>query len=108
MTTNKHTPGPYNFDQVDCMDPESPIYAKKEDKGETYDVIIAQINQREVNHIESVANAHLIAAAPEMLEALESIVNSFHESVKTEDTLNEFPSLQTCINAIAKAKGETQ
>jgi len=54
------------------------------------------------------ANANLIAAAPDMLEALEGILNSFHESVKTTASLDEFPALKAVQAAINKAKGNQE
>jgi hypothetical protein len=52
------------------------------------------------------ADARLITAAPDMLEALEGILNSFHESVKTTAFLGEFPALKAVQSAIIKAKGQ--
>lgn len=42
----------------------------------------------------------------EMLAALKEIVASFHESVRTEEALSEFPSLKRCIDAIARVEGK--
>jgi hypothetical protein len=50
------------------------------------------------------AYARLIAAAPDMLEALKGILASFHESVTTAESLAEFPALQAVANAITKAE----
>ena len=47
------------------------------------------------------ANARLIAAAPEMLEALEGLL-----LYVTDVDVNHIPPLSAAINAIAKAKGE--
>lgn len=46
-----------------------------------------------------------ITVEQEMLSALKEIVASFHESVRTEEALSEFPSLKLCIDAIARAEG---
>ena len=49
------------------------------------------------------ANASLIAAAPELLEALESIIELAWRDHRTEEELKE---LKKADVAIAKAKGE--
>ena len=51
------------------------------------------------------SNAHLIAAAPDMLAALEGILSDFHLSVKTDLALEEFPALHAVDMAIKQAKG---
>ena len=73
MTTPKHTPGPWNYGQVK----ENPIF----------DIIGPDLTGRgkEVvgtfratqSRVENLANAHLIAAAPDMLDALQAIVDAF-------------------------------
>lgn len=45
-------------------------------------------------------NAHLISAAPEMLEALEQVINHANALMKNHETVN------LILNAIKKAKGE--
>jgi len=50
------------------------------------------------------ANTHLIAAAPEMLEALETLTTT--ANVKEIDPLIMFVSIEKAINAISKARGE--
>lgn len=54
---------------------------------------------------EEIANARLIATAPELLEACKAILASFHESVRSEQGLDEFPTLKLVADAIAKAEG---
>lgn len=45
------------------------------------------------------ANAHLIAAAPELYEALEDVLNS-------KEIVNDDPLVNKIIAALAKARGE--
>jgi hypothetical protein len=63
------------------------------------------LNGREpIEEDEAKANARLIAAAPDMLEALKGILASFHKSVTTTESLAEFPALQAVAQAITKAE----
>ena len=58
------------------------------------------------DHEEAVANAHLIAAAPDMLAALEQLLEAFNENA---NDLNDIPADQAVAmmeSAIAKATGD--
>ncbi|MBC9904794.1 hypothetical protein [Achromobacter xylosoxidans] len=57
------------------------------------------------------ANARLIAAAPELLEALESILPmlaDWHDEFPDHVGDKEAPAVKAALTAIAKAKGEQQ
>lgn len=54
---------------------------------------------------EGIANARLIAAAPEMIQALERICEQFDGPGLHEDQRD---AIELAQNAIAKAKGEQQ
>lgn len=56
---------------------------------------------------EQKANAHLIAAAPELYEALEELVDLM-EGVRTGDYTPDSFTNQVAHSALAKARGETQ
>ncbi len=95
MDTHTHTPGPWH---MGAGNGEGSIFA---DNGRTRLEIggttlysIAQIT-RGWNEAEDEANARLIAAAPEMLEALQSLT---HPMASDED-------LQNALAVIAKVKG---
>lgn len=102
---NKHTPGPwhiYNDSQVEHVGIEAEnvsivIFGADDDD--------AGIRGR--NTEEAIANAHLIAAAPELLEALENIKHSVAQAIKTRnDWHREFLLIRNLADsAIAKAKG---
>ena len=90
MTTQaKHTPGPWSIEAVKD-------YMRPHDTG-----IDSEIP-------ESIANAHLIAAAPEMLEALRAMVARapFIDQSVTEDGLANCDALVKARRAISHAEGE--
>jgi hypothetical protein len=95
MNTHTHTPGPWH---VGAGNGEGSIFANngrtRLEIGGTTLYPIAQIT-RGWNEAEDEANARLIAAAPEMLEALQSLT---HPMASDED-------LQNALAVIAKAKG---
>ncbi len=111
MTENKHTPGPWDVF-------ESPGLVS---------VMKANCNDEVVHwagfdssHFpeQNLANAHLIAAAPELLMALESIIDGFDSGMFVRDVSRDAQPnwalemmklvrmLADAKQAIAKAKGE--
>lgn len=102
MSTNKkHTPGPWNWYEHNKKEPESgPV------KVETKDRVIAEIVWCGVGqHEERKANALLIAAAPELLEALEKLLSfPFAESCQ-ECGIGNSEEWEAAKAAISKAKG---
>ena len=94
MKQNKHTPGPWKSNPYQ----HSVIhgFAVYSDK-----VCLDKV----ADGIKSEANAHLIAAAPEMLDALESVLfylESFQSIEKSKDREQEKSKIK---GAIAKARG---
>lgn len=104
----KHTPGPW----VVTVDGGSAIIKEVNGTGSAgYRCTICQISERsEYLTDRDKANAHLIAAAPEMLEALEDLVKDMQSIYASEyrgfRVPDEDPSLISYINLIKKAKGE--
>ena len=90
-TETKHTPGPWYHEGT----PQPVIASESDPKGR--DIALVRLWDGD----EAEANAHLIAAAPEMLEALEAVVaNCGHLNWEQEKALIDARA------AIAKAKGE--
>jgi hypothetical protein len=72
--------------------------------GETDNIAIAQCSYRgEVDLDEAMANAQLIAAAPDMLEALEGVLHH-NDGVKEAHKLPN-SLIREIVAALAKAKG---
>ncbi|KKM20741.1 hypothetical protein LCGC14_1642450 [marine sediment metagenome] len=70
-----HTPGPWDWDQGDDGTDYSHPYCTV--TSEDGDLIIAEVNDRFDREI-GAANAHLIAAAPKLLAALNALVSPQH------------------------------
>lgn len=98
---SKHTPGPWRIE-----------FVKDVSSGSVGSHIIRLGNEWEylafhksgsTPDVEK-ANAHLIAAAPEMLEALENLLQ-FVDSIP--DITNEHSKMKAARDAIKKARGES-
>ena len=96
-----HTPGPWTI-YDDGTDEESSdiVMARKED--ENYDICAIY---PELPVAERKANARLIAAAPDMLAALENVVKYHRDNDSGSGELFGLDYVTTCIEAIRKAKG---
>lgn len=106
----KYTPGPWEVTQIDCLGNEVVEYGN-----------VRPVNRHMFGHETSLpiadfylwdmpeqkANALLIAAAPELLEALEMIVNEA-DSYTARTGKPVYNWLDQARAAIAKAKGEEQ
>jgi len=107
---NKHTPGPWEYDTelADAGNKSTPMYS--EAPGADADLceavcIIPHDDMTEAGYKQVKANARLIAAAPELLEALEQLLecSPCQNECQTDD--------MTCASnvaraAIAKATGQ--
>ena len=96
---SKHTPGPWSY----TMDKERGWDFKlTADHGKT--VIVSGCGCCDSPWVSCEADARLIAAAPELLEALEKIVRMFEGADDTVWAVEDYR--QKARAAIAKAKGE--
>jgi hypothetical protein len=92
MTQSQHTPGPWYAHTTFIS-------------GETDNIAIAQCSYRgEVDLDEAMANARLIAAAPEMLEAATNLMAQIQ---RTHPGLYACDLAHDLRNAINKSKGGT-
>ncbi len=85
---SNHTPGPWDFE----AEPGYGVYVGNDD-GNVAEVLCDQVR---ITDPIAIANARLIAAAPDLLEALEALVERGTDS----------PLHQAAERAIANAKGE--
>jgi hypothetical protein len=93
--SNQHTPGQWKFSQ-ETNDPEWFIVTTN------HGVIVANVNANKTQE----ANARLIAAAPELLEALEGMV-AYINSLETIPCISRaMQDVGKAKAAISKAKGE--
>ena len=101
--TTKHTPGPWavRYDYV--------VQAPSFDGGRL--VPVAQPYGVNSDGTDLFANARLISAAPELLEALESLLPmlaDWHDEFPDHVGDKEEPAIKAARAAISKAKGEHQ
>jgi hypothetical protein len=97
---SKHTPGPWQLRIGKTCSNEVTAQSKR---GKTW--VIARTTGAKVGREQDDANANLIAAAPDMLHALEYIVN--HCRVFCDESMDiDGMATEDAINALKKAKGE--
>jgi len=102
----KHTPGPWTFNSFSLGSPNSPIVHKKivgplNENGSKN--LIAEVHMQHPAHE---ADGRLIAAAPELLEALEHMVavSNWATTIQSEEQYDAM--IANAEAAIRKAKGE--
>jgi len=81
--SNGHTPGPWSIDKEER-------WVIHEPEGKSGTLVVPEIY---LDDDEAIANARLIAAAPELLEALECLLKAGHDDVRA-----------MALAAIAKAR----
>jgi hypothetical protein len=95
----KYTPGPWKIDPIgDKLDTDTiEIFAGNKWVADAKGVHVGPLRGEEVR-----ANAHLIAAAPELLEVLENIIEGLDEA-HYPTSMNEY--IKKAKQAIKKATG---
>ncbi len=93
MKKSKWTKGPWHLDRFTTADKDITI-------GE----VAVRIDYDDVNHKEQEANAHLIAAAPELYEALAGLVEMAGAHPQPDGSING--PWDKAVNALKKARGE--
>ena len=98
MTNTKHTPGPWVWNEF--YDDLRPLWYSEMSQGFGY-LSWDNTQARE-------ANAHLIAAAPDLLEALDRMIAEYDLWGGYNDDGFESGTILSARAAIAKAKGQTE
>ena len=107
---NNHTPGPWTFTSEQILDDGVAIHDDIRcfhlQSGDT--VVLDGCGCCESPRLDNPADAHLIAAAPDLLEALEHMLHRAHPAYVGNDYMREklIAARETARAAIAKAKGE--
>jgi hypothetical protein len=102
MTMRTHTPGPWNMKKTDRpgMEPRYDVL-----HGIHY-VADPMTSSAYRDGAETLANAHLIAAAPDLLAALEHLLSVYVECVEPTCPFGEAATAEQAARAaLAKAKG---
>lgn len=107
--SNTHTPAPWKFDEATGI-----VYASipDDEAGYVWEPGIAHTQSPDMeclSHETATANARLIAAAPELLEALMFIVEQVSNEKNSHHTLGAFSrgvGIDMAKKTIAKVKGE--
>jgi len=101
---NKFTPGPWKAE----VDYQGCPYVSAKNKDMVADIQLAKTNNGFVSAKEAIANAHLIAAAPEMLESLkwarDIFENQYDLPIDNEPYIAFQKGFNQLKNAINKAK----
>lgn len=100
MKNTKHTPGPWEVDELN----NTTVWGKKQ----RFNMLVAKCGDAQIIlQEEAEANARLIAAAPELLEACKKVKSDLFQyeggRLSQQDLLNNIESLG---KAIAKAEGK--
>ena len=100
----KHTPGPWCWDDKDALPWTD--YDKTDHMPYLINANGSIVMSGEDIRINNAANAHLIAAAPDLLAALKVMLFAFEELAKVIKPLSSDPVVVASRAAIAKAEGK--
>ncbi len=108
---SKHTPGPWSYRKVPRKQ-EWEIDTKRcpnlgHESWTGMSVVFGCDDYPKMGKIAGEANARLIAAAPDLLEALQAMLSEFNEQM-AGIVNDEFAVIAKARAAIAKATGETE
>lgn len=107
---SKHTPGPWHAFVGDDHDTLAVFGPDNTGEKPVVEWVGLDGRARDCGYKTCVANTHLIAAAPDLLEALEAMVDAFDyiagDCTDPEQSKSEIEILGRAKTAISKTKGE--
>lgn len=109
MSEMKHTPGPWRVEEGttliwgDCNPDDTTTFGLGYPIAECKITPSASWAKGPRKYEEAEANAHLIAAAPELFESLKYMVAVFDQRFDTPEEAN---AINTAINVLATARGD--
>jgi len=96
----KHTPGPWERSKAGSRVFATPLVKRRTGSGKVLDdtgpALVAKVQK---HGLETTPNANLIAAAPDLFDALDSVVGVIDQTIPEE-------LLAECRAALVKARGE--
>lgn len=113
MSKEAFTPGPWHFLEAIGHDDEwssvNPLTVCSDGNDDLASIFSDADSTVSIPRVQSVANAHLIAAGPEMYEALKDLSEAFQARIDgTGGTNAELRELAAAREALSKARGEAQ
>lgn len=99
--TVKHTPGPWEFDGDNAVMAEVGAHICTVSMGDDFPCL--EDDQRANAEAECKANANLIAAAPELLEALKALL----DQLVGDEFADDISSVVSARSAVSKAEGRS-
>jgi len=109
--SNGHTPGPWKIRRASNLQIplRNSVFCLEDEADELNIGLVSTWADDKEDAVEAEANARLIAAAPDLLEALEDIANDYAERFDM-DSQSTNPGMKVVVEnaraAIAKAKGQ--
>ena len=102
----KFTPGPWEADATHCRTAINSVATASNERKHIAMVNIAKNPEYEITTVEHNANAHLIAAAPDLYEALNRIYNKLLISDRDGESHISEKDGEMALAALRKARGE--
>lgn len=107
MTELKHTPGPWGWSHREIPSGNYSTQVYDANEKEIATIAWYPVRQNNITTTSREANARLIAAAPELLEALRELISIVHIHQTATENRFAWAEMPLAAEAIAKATGGT-